>query len=152
MTRHGGAPATKRPEAGSDDAFSLLFEAALAARGKAYAPYSRYSVGVALRSTEGGIFSGCNVENAAYPLGSCAEAGAISAMIANGHRRIAECVVIGAEEQFVTPCGGCRQRLREFADGEVLVHCAKPSGASVSYSMAALLPASFGPEHLGEAP
>jgi cytidine deaminase len=151
LSTNGAASATTRPDARSGGAFSALFDAALAARTQAYAPYSRFAVGAALRSVEGGIFAGCNVENAAYPIGTCAEAGAIAAMIAHGHHRIAECVVIGGDDQFVTPCGGCRQRLREFASGEVLIHCAKPSGASISYTVAALLPASFGPEHLAEA-
>jgi cytidine deaminase len=132
----------------SPDAVAALFEAAMAARANAYAPYSRFPVGAALRSVEGGIFAGCNVENASYPIVTCAEAGAIAAMIAQGHGRIAEFLVVGGEDQIVTPCGACRQRLREFAAPEVLVHCAKPSGKRVAYSVDVLLPASFGPEHL----
>ena len=136
--------------AGATPAMAALFDAAMRVRASAYAPYSRFAVGAALRSVEGAIFAGCNVENAAYPMGSCAEAGAIAAMVAAGHRRIAEVLVVGGDKQIVTPCGGCRQRLREFAASEVLVHCVTPSGALSTYSVGALLPASFGPEHLGE--
>jgi cytidine deaminase len=125
-----------------------LFDAALSARANAYAPYSQFRVGAALRSVEGGLFAGCNVENASYPIVTCAEAGAIAAMVAAGHKRIAEFLVIGGDDNIVTPCGACRQRLREFADPEVLVHCATPSGGLATYSVEALLPASFGPEHL----
>jgi cytidine deaminase len=125
-----------------------LFDAALAARANAYAPYSNFPVGAALRSVEGGLFAGCNVENASYPIVTCAEAGAIAAMIAAGHKRIAEFLVIGGDDQVVTPCGACRQRLREFAAPEVTVHCATPSGELTDYSVDALLPASFGPAHL----
>ena len=90
----------------------LLVAAALAARARAYAPYSRFLVGAALRTDAGDVFSGCNVENAAYPEGTCAEAGAIAAMALAGGRRVAELVVAGAG--LCTPCGGCRQKLREF--------------------------------------
>jgi cytidine deaminase len=125
-----------------------LFDAALAARANAYAPYSQFPVGAALRSAEGGLFAGCNVENASYPIVTCAEAGAIAAMVAAGHKRIAEFLVIGGDDRIVTPCGACRQRLREFAGPEVVVHCATPSGSLAAYSVEALLPASFGSEHL----
>ena len=130
------------------DAVATLFDAAMAARANAYAPYSRFPVGAALRSAEGGLFAGCNVENASYPIVTCAEAGAIAAMVARGHKRIAEFLVIGGDDKIVTPCGACRQRLREFAAAETLVHCATPSGRRATYSVDALLPASFGPEHL----
>ena len=127
-----------------------LFDAALAARANAYAPYSQFPVGSALRSVEGGLFAGCNVENASYPIVICAEAGAIAAMVAAGHKKIAEFLVIGGDNPIVTPCGACRQRLREFAGPEVVVYCASPSGSLASYTVEALLPASFGPEHLAE--
>jgi cytidine deaminase len=94
------------------------------------------------------VFAGCNVENAAYPIGTCAEAGAIAAMVAHGHKGIAELLVVGGDDRIVTPCGACRQRLREFARPQTEVHCATPSGALTTYSVEALLPASFGPEHL----
>ena len=95
-----------------------LFDAAKAAQAKAYAPYSRFKVGAAILADDGRIYAGCNVENAAYPEGSCAEAGAIAAMVAGGERRIAEILVVGDGENLVTPCGGCRQRIREFASGK----------------------------------
>ncbi len=122
----------------------------MAARAHAYAPYSRFPVCAALRSREGGIFAGCNVENAAYPIVTCAEAGAIAAMIASGHKAIVEFLVIGGAERVVTPCGACRQRLREFAKPDVAVHCMTPQGDRVTYSVGALLPSAFGPEHLAE--
>jgi cytidine deaminase len=140
--------ATKKDGPRPRDAVAVLFDAAMAARANAHVPYSRFPVGAALRSAEGKVFAACNVENAAYPVGTCAEAGAIAAMVAQGHRRIAECLVVGGDDQIVTPCGACRQRLREFAAPDVLVHCAMPSGTRATYSVAALLPASFGPEHL----
>ncbi|MBV9112203.1 MAG: cytidine deaminase [Hyphomicrobiales bacterium] len=139
---------TSKPKLGHS--LKLLFDAAMAARAQAYAPYSRFPVGAALRSREGAVFAGCNVENASYPLVTCAEAGAIAAMIAAGHKGIAEFLVFGGGEKVVTPCGACRQRLREFAGPEVLVHCMSPSGGRVTYSVGALLPAAFGPEHLAQ--
>jgi len=127
-----------------------LFAAAKAAQANAYAPYSRFPVGAALRTPSGAVFSGCNVENAAYPQGACAEAGAISAMALAGERRIAEICVVGDGEGLCTPCGGCRQRIREFADERTLVHVAGPKGVRRTFTLAALLPESFGPGHLPE--
>jgi cytidine deaminase len=132
----------------AESSLGELFAAAKAAQANAYAPYSRFHVGAALRSAEGGLFSGCNVENAAYPQGACAEAGAISAMALAGDRRIAEILVIGDGEDLCTPCGGCRQRIREFSDGDTVVHVAGPEGVRASYTLAELLPESFGPGHL----
>ncbi len=127
-----------------------LTQAAMAVRGRAYAPYSRFQVGAAIRSASGAIFAGCNVENAAYPQGVCAEAGAIGAMVAAGERRIAEVVVCGAGPLPVTPCGGCRQKLREFAGPDVIVRMVDEDGrVLLERTMAELLPDSFGPEHLG---
>ena len=125
-----------------------LFDAALAAQSRAYAPYSHFNVGAALRGASGAIYSGCNVENAAYPVGACAEAGAVSAMILAGERRIEACLVIGGGQALCTPCGACRQCLREFADGAMPVHIAGPEGVRASFTLAALLPHSFGPEQL----
>src|SRR5580700_10682712 len=132
----------------SDSALAALFDAARAAQSRAYAPYSRFKVGAALRTPSGAIFSGCNVENAAYPQGACAEAGAISAMALAGERRIAEILVIGDGEGLCTPCGGCRQRIREFADAGAPVHVAGPEGVRASFTLGELLPHSFGPEQL----
>ena len=94
-----------------------LFEAARQARGRAYAPYSGFRVGAAVLGADGAVFAGCNVENAAYPVGLCAEAGAIAAMVAAGERRLAEVLVLGDGGALTTPCGACRQRIREFATG-----------------------------------
>lgn len=125
-----------------------LVEAAIAAMAKAYAPYSNFPVGAALRGAGGGIFGGCNVENAAYPQGCCAEASAISAMVLAGERRILEVAVAGRGDLLVTPCGGCRQRLREFAPDDVLIHICGPQGLRRSVTLGELLPLSFGPDHL----
>jgi cytidine deaminase len=132
----------------ADAALGELFAAAKAAQANAYAPYSRFHVGAALRTPDGAVFSGCNVENAAYPQGSCAEAGAISAMALAGKRRIAEILVIGDGEALCTPCGGCRQRIREFAGPSAAIHVAGPEGVRRTFTLGELLPESFGPEHL----
>ncbi|MGC5778645.1 cytidine deaminase [Methylobacterium sp. NFXW15] len=136
--------------AASEDGEGLraLFEAALSARERAYAPYSRFSVGAALRDETGTLHSGCNVENAAYPVGTCAEAGAIAAMVAGGGRRIMEILVCADGTVPVTPCGACRQRIREFAGPDVAIHAAGPDGPLARYTLDVLLPASFGPETL----
>ena len=127
-----------------------LFAAAVAARAKAYAPYSNFSVGAAIRTPSGRIYAGANVENAAYPQGACAETAAISAMVAGGEQAIAEILVIGGGDGLVTPCGGCRQRIREFATPDTPVHIAGPEGMRRSFTLDELLPHSFGPSHLGK--
>ena len=127
-----------------------LIAAAVAIRGRAYAPYSRFDVGAALRCEDGSVHVGCNIENAAYPQGTCAEAGAIAAMIAAGQRRVVAAVVAGGGTMPCTPCGGCRQKLREFAGPDMVVRMVDPSGAVLlTRTMAELLPDSFGPGHLG---
>ena len=133
----------------ADENLDALFAAAKAARERAYAPYSRFLVGAAIRAPSGAIYSGCNVENAAYPQGSCAEAGAIAAMALAGERKIVEIVVVGDGEDLCTPCGGCRQRIREFADAATRIHIAGPEGVRASFALEELLPHSFGPGHLG---
>jgi cytidine deaminase len=125
-----------------------LFEAAKAIQAKAYAPYSRFKVGAAIATPTGRVFAGCNVENAAYPVGSCAESGAVSAMMAAGESRIAQIVVMGEGENLVTPCGGCRQRIREFAASDTPIHIAGPEGIRKSFTLDELLPFSFGPDNL----
>jgi cytidine deaminase len=125
-----------------------LFDAARSIQAKAYAPYSRFKVGAAIRAVDGRIFTGCNVENAAYPVGTCAEAGAIAAMIAGGADRIAAIVVMGEGSALVTPCGGCRQRIREFAALETPIHVAGPEGIRRTFALDELLPFSFGPDNL----
>ena len=126
-----------------------LIDAALTARNAAYAPYSRFAVGAALRTPEGTIHAGCNVENAAYPEGTCAEAGAIAAMALAGGRRIAELVVTGDGDAPCTPCGGCRQKLREFGGPEMVIRIVDGAGQTLLLtSLAQLLPHSFGPDNL----
>ena len=126
-----------------------LIAAAVAAYGRAYAPYSRFSVGAAVRDEHGRIHGGCNVENAVYPVGNCAEASALAAMVLAGGHRIVEAAVVGAGVGLVTPCGGCRQRLREFGAPELPVHICDEHGAlRRTFTLDELLPASFGPEHL----
>jgi homotetrameric cytidine deaminase len=125
-----------------------LIEAARAALERAYAPYSNYRVGVALRAPDGSVHVGANVENAAYPLGNCAEASAIGAMIAAGRDKIVEAAVIGDGEEPCVPCGGCRQRLREFMPLDATVHLIAEKGARAEMTLEELLPRSFGPEFL----
>ncbi len=126
-----------------------LLEAAKAVRENAHAPYSGFKVGAALRSSTGKVFAGCNVENVAYPEGTCAEAGAIAAMIAAGEHRIAEVLVIADAQLPVTPCGGCRQKLAEFSAGEVKITMMTMAGATQVMTMAELLPGAFGADHMG---
>ena len=121
-----------------------LLQAALAARTHAHAPYSGFKVGAALRATDGSIHAGCNVENAAFPQGQCAEATAIGVMIAGGATRIAEILVVADGPETVSPCGGCRQRLVEFADPATPVHLAGLEGVRVTVSLGELLPRAFG--------
>ncbi|MBT3786815.1 MAG: cytidine deaminase [Alphaproteobacteria bacterium] len=118
------------------------------AMGRAYAPYSKFQVGAVMRGADGGLYAGCNVENAAYPQGCCAEASAISAMVMAGESRIAEVVVMGRGDGLVTPCGGCRQRIREFADDTTPVHVCGEEGLRKTLTLGELLPLSFGPENL----
>jgi cytidine deaminase len=122
--------------------------AAIAARQAAYAPYSGFHVGAAVRGESGAIHTGCNVENAAYPEGICAEAAAIAAMVMAGERRITEVAVAGGGEQLCTPCGGCRQKIREFAADATPVLVCGPDGLRRRFTLGDLLPSSFGPDNL----
>ena len=155
----------------TDDQMHALVDAARAARERAYAPYSRFEVGAALLDEQGRIHAGCNVENAAYPQGQCAEASAIAHLVLAGGTRILAAVVVGvaggdgggdgsgdnrgdssrdssAGGPPVTPCGGCRQRLREFAAEDLPVWAADLQSVRGRYTLGGLLPASFGPDHL----
>jgi cytidine deaminase len=125
-----------------------LLDAANAARARAHAPYSGYRVGAALRDGDGRIHAGANVENAAYPLGLCAEAAAIAAMVTAGGTAIAEFLVVAEGAALVTPCGGCRQRIREFAEPATPIHLAEPGAVLATVTLGALLPMSFGPDHI----
>ena len=121
---------------------------ARAAQENAYAPYSGFFVGACLRTDNGELFAACNVENAAYPQSQCAEASAIGAMIAGGGRRIVEVLVIGGGDDLCTPCGGCRQRLNEFAGPDVPIHVCGTEGLRKTVTLGELLPYSFGPGNL----
>jgi len=123
----------------------LLLQNALEVRNSAYAPYSSYSVGCALLDDQGGVHVACNVENAAFPLGSCAEANAIGAMVASGATRIDTLVIVGgfSELENCPPCGGCRQRIQEFADADTRILLQKDSGELETYKIEELLPRSF---------
>ncbi len=134
----------------SDDVLqSRMLAVARAAREMAYAPYSKYTVGAALLGDDGRVFGGCNVENAAYPEGVCAEAGAISAMVLAGVRKAHAVLVVGAGEHLITPCGGCRQKLREFCDPQTFrVLAVNENGQQQQWTLEQLIPSSFGPDHL----
>ncbi len=125
-----------------------MLDLARRAMARAYAPYSSFPVGAVVRGGNGRLYAGCNVENAAYPQGCCAEAAAISAMVMDGERRIAEIAVMGRGEALVSPCGGCRQRIREFADDNTEVHICGPEGVRKTVTLGELLPLSFGPGNL----
>lgn len=130
------------------DSLDAMLAAARAVRNNAHAPYSHFKVGAALQDEQGRIHAGCNVENAAYPQGLCAEAGAIAAMVAAGGTRIVAAVVVGEGSRLTTPCGGCRQKLREFAAGDTPVIVADLQQVRGRFTLGELLPHSFGPEHL----
>ena len=129
-----------------------LFTAALAARENAYAPYSHFDVGAAVRTPEGDVFAGANVENAAYPAGCCAETGAITAMVAAGGRQISDILVIADCDRGILPCGACRQRIAEFATSDAVVHSAGPEGVRKSVKFAHLLPEAFDRQMLDSEP
>lgn len=125
-----------------------MFELAREAMRKAHAPYSRFHVGAVMKGANGRLYAGCNVENAAYPEGCCAETAAIAAMVMDGEAKITEVLVMGAGAALVTPCGGCRQRIREFAADSVPIHICSPDELRQTVTLGELLPLSFGPENL----
>lgn len=126
-----------------------LIAAALEARQRAYAPYSEFKVGAALRDETGRIHQGCNVENAAYPEGVCAEAAALAAMALSGARRCVEMAILAEGDLLLTPCGGCRQKLREFGGDEMRILSCDGSGeVRRVFLLGELLPFAFGPEQL----
>jgi len=129
------------------DAATLL-AAATAVRENAYVPYSRFKVGAAILAASGAVHTGCNVENVAYPEGTCAEAGAIAAMVAAGETRIAAMLVIADSPDPVPPCGGCRQKIAEFAGPEVIVTLCTTDGKARSLTVADLLPGVFSASHM----
>ncbi len=125
-----------------------LLSAAKKVREHAHAPYSHFKVGAAIRSPSGRIHVGCNVENAAYPQGTCAEAGAIAAMVAAGDREIAEILVIADAPAPVSPCGGCRQKIAEFAPPGVRVVMCNLNGDEMVQTIEELLPHAFAAAHM----
>ena len=120
-----------------------LLAAACGARANAHVPYSKFPVGAAVRGASGRVYAGCNVENAAYPQGQCAEASAIGMLVAAGGRRVSE-VAVMADTDLITPCGGCRQRLSEFGGPDTVVHLAGPQGVETTTTLGELLPLGFG--------
>lgn len=121
-----------------------LLRAANAARDNAYANESGFKVGVAVRAASGAIYAGANVENQSYPEGWCAETSALGAMVTAGETALTEVLVVAVHAEPITPCGGCRQRLREFGGPDTPVHSAEPGGVLRSFTLGELLPASFG--------
>lgn len=125
-----------------------LLDAAIKVRENAHAPYSNFKVGAALKAASGTIYTGCNVENVAYPEGTCAEAGAIAAMVAGGDTAIKEITVVADSPKPVSPCGGCRQKIAEFAQGDVVVTLSTMEGVTQQTTVAALLPGSFDADYM----
>ncbi|MFV0431273.1 MAG: cytidine deaminase [Alphaproteobacteria bacterium] len=123
-------------------------QAAKQAMDKAYVPYSHFPVGVALIGQNNKTYLGCNVENAAYPIGNCAEPSAIAAMVLDGCTQIKAIIVMGKGSELVTPCGGCRQRIREFANDDTPIYICSPDALRLETNLAELLPYSFGPDNL----
>lgn len=126
-----------------------LKTAALRVQANAYAPYSKFQVGAAIQAASGQIYAGCNVENIAYPEGTCAEAGAIAAMVAAGETQLTAVYVVAGGPTPVAPCGGCRQKLAEFGSGDVVITMATVAGQEQSTRLDALLPGAFGADHMG---
>ena len=129
-----------------------LLPAARAVRLNAHAPYSRFAVGAAVLDEQGRVHVGCNVENAAYPQGWCAETSALAAMVAAGGKRVLAVAVCAESSEPVTPCGGCRQKLREFAADDCPVFIGDEHTLRCTHSLGELLPHSFGPQHLVQLP
>lgn len=124
-----------------------LFQTALKCREFAYAPYSQFKVGAAVLSNEGHFYGGCNVENASYPCGTCAEAGAIAAMVAGGDTRIKEILIV-ADTQCIIPCGNCMQKIMEFGSDQTVIHCADLQGIRKTFTLNELMPERFKAEDI----
>lgn len=122
---------------------TALVSAARQSQANAYAPYSNFKVGAAIQADNGKVYSSCNVENAAYPLGQCAEAGAISSMIADGGKKISQIVIVGPDDAFCFPCGGCRQKLAEFSAKDTEVHLVDQNDNLQTTNVGELLPNAF---------
>ena len=128
--------------------FHELFNAAKAVREMAHVPYSNFKVGAAILTEDNIIITGCNVENAAYPQSQCAEATAIGNMLSKGYKKIKEVLVVGSGNLLCSPCGGCRQRIREFASLKTPIHLCSVDKHLKTSTVEELLPDSFGPENL----
>ncbi|MEO1603901.1 MAG: cytidine deaminase [Pseudomonadota bacterium] len=127
-----------------------LRQAALDVRERAYAPYSNFQVGAAIEAASGTVYAGCNVENVAYPEGTCAEAGAIAAMVAAGETELRAVYVVADSPKPVSPCGGCRQKLAEFGKADVVVTMATVGGIEDKITIGQLLPGAFDTEHMDQ--
>ncbi|MEC7579592.1 MAG: cytidine deaminase [Actinomycetota bacterium] len=139
------------PREEMDDTTRALFDAALRVQEHAHAPYSNYHVGCSVLTSSGQIYVGANIENAAYPQGLCAEATALAVMASHGERQAQVVLTVCDSEGLATSCGGCRQKIREFATSETIIHACSRKGLWATYTMDGLLPDSFGPEHLSPA-
>jgi cytidine deaminase len=128
----------------TDDMLTLAQQA----QDRAHAPYSGFRVGAVLRGGSGRLYAGCNVENAAYPQSQCAEASALGALVLGGDSRVTEVLVLGPGDRPLPPCGGCRQRLLEFAEADTPVHLYSASGENHTLTLGALMPHAFGPDRL----
>ena len=128
--------------------FEKLFKEAKKVRHNAHVPYSHFKVGAAFLTEDNSVIAGCNVENAAYPQSQCAEASAIGNLVSQGYNKIIEIVVVGSGDKLCSPCGGCRQRIREFSKLEVPIHMCDVNGHLKTLTLGELLPDSFGPENL----
>jgi cytidine deaminase len=126
-----------------------LFEAARDAMGKAHAPYSKFPVGVAIRAEDGKVYLGANIENLSFPQGWCAEPTAIGAMIMGGAKKIVELAVIAEKLPLCTPCGGCRQKISEFASADTRIYLCDDLGVQKTVTMAELLPYAFETDVIG---
>ena len=139
------------PREEMDDTTRALFDAALRVQEHAHAPYSNNHVGCSVLTSSGQIYVGANIENAAYPQGLCAEATALAVMASHGERQAQVVLTVCDSEGLATSCGGCRQKIREFATSETIIHACSRNGLWATYTMDGLLPDSFGPEHLSTA-
>ena len=139
------------PREEMDDTTRALFDAAIRVQEHAHAPYSNYHVGCSVLASSGQIYVGANIENAAYPQGLCAEATALAVMASHGERQAQVVLTVCDSEGLATSCGGCRQKIREFATSETVIHACSRNGLWATYTMNGLLPDSFGPEHLSPA-
>lgn len=120
-----------------------LYKLAQDSREKSYVPYSGFAVGAAIESNQGHFFSGCNVENISYPVGTCAEAGAIAAMVLGGDTKIKQILILADSPELIAPCGACLQRIKEFSDDSTLVLLADMKGIQKRFTIKELLPFGF---------